>query len=102
MTTAFALFAFPKDKSSAIDSVLTDELVNRQSITVRDGSALGLDPAKRYLLLEGTPTALSRARELIPDRGGTEITGDDAAKARQAISAQEESSAVGVGMIFDV
>lgn len=102
MSQAFGLFGFPKDRAKEIDKILTDDLVNRQSITIRDGGALGLDTARRFLYVEGTTAAVAKARELAAAAGATEVTGTDAQRARDAIRAQEDSSAVGVGMVFDV
>ena len=95
----YAIFRVPKDKSAAIASVCSDDIVSRQSITPRDGSVLGLDEGCKYVLIEGSEDAVSRARSLFVEAGGSEEK-DKAEEAYRKIKEEEDSAALGMGSIF--
>ncbi len=60
----YAIFSVKKGNIGKADEILKDDIVSRQSITIRDASALGIDSENRYILIEGNKDAIKRAEEL--------------------------------------
>ena len=82
-----------------IDEVLKDDLVSRQSIATRDGSALGFPDLGRLVLIEGTEAALARATDLFKDFAA-KLEGARAEAVHKAFQSQDEDVASGIGLIF--
>lgn len=94
---SYTVFAIT-DKG-AVDDLYEDDLVSRQSITVRDGSALELDDDVRYILLEGSDEAQDKAAELLGDDAET-LDDEEAETVYDAIKERDEAGAQGMGAIF--
>jgi hypothetical protein len=95
-----AVFFVKKENyGSAKNKVYMDELVSRQSITVRDNAAIGMKKEGYYLLIDGGEAAVKKARELLKGLA-EELKGGDAEKVTSAIDGQESSAAEGFGAIF--
>ena len=60
----YAVFSVEKNNIGKADEILKDDAVSRQSIAIRDASALGVDSENRYILIEGNEQAIKRAEEL--------------------------------------
>ena len=60
----YAIFSVKKGNIGKADEILKDDIVSRQSIAIRDASALGIDSENRYILIEGNKDAIKRAEEL--------------------------------------
>jgi len=60
----YAVFSVEKNNIGKADDMLKDDAVSRQSIAIRDASALGVDSENRYILIEGNEQAIKRAEEL--------------------------------------
>jgi len=56
-----------KDIRKAEDLLRKDDLVSRQSITVRDAKALGLEKEGSFILIDGDEKALKQAEKLLKD-----------------------------------
>lgn len=95
----YAVFSVEKENLEKIDDVLKDELVSKQSIAIRDASALGLEKEVRYVLIEGNKEALKKAEELFKEIGEKEEE-KEAKEVYGRIKEQEEDVAEGVGFIF--
>lgn len=96
---SYAVFSVEKTQASKINKILKDDLISRQSISVRDASALNIDKDVRYVIIEGTDEALKKAEELFVEAGKKED--DEEAKAiYDKIKSQEGEVAQGVGLIF--
>ena len=95
----YRVFRLTPAHAGAIDILLKDDFVSRQSVIARDAKSLGLSGDDRYVLVEGAEAAVARAAELLKDvvrpLGGTEA--DDV---QRRIRSQEEDAASGMGMIF--
>ena len=95
----YEIFEVPKEHLRKAKEILKDDVISRQSIVERDAVALDLESNNYYILIEGNEEGLTRARELftmariLEGREKEEIYGK--------IKAGEESSASGIGMIFD-
>lgn len=96
---SYAIFSVNKSQASKINKILKDDLVSRQSISIRDASALNIDKDVRYVLIEGTDEAIKKAEELFKDTGTKE--GEEEAKnIYNKIKSEESDVAQGVGLIF--
>jgi hypothetical protein len=69
---SYAVFSVDKSQASKINRILKDDLVSRQSISIRDASALNIDKDVRYVLIEGTDEAIKKAEELFSETGKKE------------------------------
>lgn len=90
---------FAVDDEDVVDALYEDDLVSRQSITVRDASAIDLDGDERYVLVEGSDDALEKAEELLGDDAEV-LDEDDAEEVFDAIKDAEQAGAEGMGAIF--
>lgn len=90
---------FAVTDKGAVDELYEDDLVSRQSITVRDGSALELDDDVRYILLEGSDEAQDKAGELLGDAAET-LDDEEAEEVFEAIKDRDQAGAQGMGAIF--
>ena len=95
----YAVFEVKPPNVPKVDEVLKDDLVSRQSIASRDGSALGFPSLARLVLIEGTDAAIARAAELFKDLGAR-LEGAQAEAVHRAFKAQDEDAASGIGLIF--
>lgn len=93
------IFSVDNDQADAVDALYEDDLVGRQSITVREASALGREGDHRYVLVEGSQEALDKAADLLGDAAET-VGDDEADEVYEAIKAGEEAGAEGMGFIF--
>jgi hypothetical protein len=96
---AYALFSVDIAQKHRVGEVLKDDVVSRQSITIRDASALKIDKKVQYILIEGDEEAITTAKRLFEDIGTLE-EGAEAEEILAKIRAQDEGAAVGVGFIF--
>ncbi len=96
---SYAIFSVDKSEASKINKILKDDLVSRQSISVRDASALDIDKDVRYVLIEGTDEAIKRAEELFKE-AGRKTDEEEAKNIYQKIKSEEIDVAQGVGLLF--
>src|SRR2546427_786394 len=61
----YRIFRLALAQADQVNLLMADDLVSRQSLTVRDAKSLGLKGADRYILVEGSDAALARAVELL-------------------------------------
>lgn len=94
------VFFMSKDNYVSSKGMLyADELVSRQSITVRESSSIGKDKEGYYVLIDGDEEAIKRAKKLLKEVA-EELKGKDAEEISGAIEGQESSAAEGFGAIF--
>ncbi len=100
----FAVFDV-KAPRAQVDLMLGDaldpraDLVSRQSITIREGRNLGFPDHGTLLVIEGTDAGLAAAVEMFKEIG-TKLDARRAEAVYQAIKAQEDDAASGLGLIF--
>ncbi len=95
-----AVFFMDKDNYvSSKGKLYADELVSRQSITVRESSSIGKEKEGYYVQIEGDREAIKKARELLKG-AAEELKGKDAEEVSGAIEGQESTAAEGFGAIF--
>ncbi|UCG70448.1 MAG: hypothetical protein JSV09_05390 [Thermoplasmata archaeon] len=96
---SYVVFSVEKSQASKINKILKDDLVSRQSISVRDASALNIDKDVRYVVIEGTDEAIKKADELFSEVGKKEDE-EEAKNIYNKIKSEEGDVAQGVGLIF--
>ncbi|MFQ5909372.1 MAG: hypothetical protein ACE5IJ_01465 [Thermoplasmata archaeon] len=95
----YIVFNINKEKTGKMNEALKDDLVSRQSISIREAKVLGEDMEGTLLLVEGTEDAIERAKEIFQDVG--EILMEDKAKPiYDKFKAEEDTVADGVGFLF--
>jgi hypothetical protein len=95
----YAVFEVKAPDVARIDAVLQDDLVSRQSIAIREGSALGIADLARAVLIEGTEAGVARAAELFQGFGAR-LEGARAEAVLRAFRSQDEDAASGIGLMF--
>ena len=96
---AWTVFAVPSSKRTDLDAVLKDDLVSRQSETVREASAMGGPSDQVYVLIEGAAAAIARADELLGPLG-THLTGSEAETIYRRFKDEQEAASAGMGLFF--
>ena len=95
----YRVFRFPAAQTEKADLLLKDDLVSRQSVTVRDATSLGLPGTDRCVLVEGSEAGVARAVELL--KGISEpLGGAEADGVYRRFRSQDEEAASGMGFIF--
>jgi hypothetical protein len=89
----------PAAKATQLDALRKDDVVSRQSVDVRDASALGLPGSGCIVLVEGTDAGVARAAALLKDVG-TKLSGADADAAYGRFRSQDDDAATGMGLVF--
>ena len=97
----YIIFEVKKEDSGKISTIIKDDLVSRQSITTRDASSLDMKGESTYLKIEGSENGLKRAKELAKELSFKKLGDKQAKNVNEKISAQDDSAASGIGMIFD-
>jgi hypothetical protein len=95
------IFEVKAAEAGKISTMLQDDIVNRQSIVIRDASSLDMKGEVSYLKIEGSKEGLQRAEKLAKELGMKKLTEKKASKINEKIKEQEDSAATGMGMIFD-
>jgi hypothetical protein len=80
-----------------MDEALGDDILSRQSLTLRDARHFGVPGDHIYLFVEGTDAGLLRADALLLDFG-ERAPGGDALYAM--LKQEEDAAAVGLGSVF--
>jgi hypothetical protein len=96
---AWTLFAIASAQRTALDNVLKDDLISRQSQKVRDASTLGGPADTLYVLVEGSQDAVRRVDELLGPVG-RHLTGEDAQGLYRRFKEEEEAASAGMGLFF--
>lgn len=82
-----------------MQAVLADDLIGRQSQTLREAPTLGGPSGHLYLLLEGSPEAVARADGLLAPIG-TKLPPADAEPIYRKLQDERESASSGMGLFF--
>ena len=98
---SYVIFEVKSAEAGKIQTMLQDDIVNRQSIVIRDANSLDIKEAVSYLKVEGSSEGLKRAEELAKELNLTKLKAKKAKEIEEKIKEQEDSAATGMGMIFD-
>ncbi len=95
-----AVFFIGKEKYGGVKNKLyADEVVSRQSITVKESSALGKGSDGYYVQIDGNEKAIEKASELLGN-AARKLKGKEEKEIISAIEGQESTAAEGFGAIF--
>jgi hypothetical protein len=95
----YRVFRFPVAQIEKANLLMKDDIVGRQSVTMRDMKSLGLSGDDRYVLVEGTEAGIARAVELLKEIAKP-LKGAEAEDVYRRFRAQDEQAASGMGLIF--
>jgi hypothetical protein len=95
----YVIFSIPGENKNKAKEVLKDDIISRQSITIREASALKIEKDVQFILIEGESTALDRAKDMFKDLGSVE-EGSAAEHIYAKFKEDEAGAAEGVGFIF--
>ena len=95
----FVIFSVPPEKRSKADEILRDDIISRQSIVMRDCSALGLKDLGFIIMIEGEEGAVKRAKDMFKEVGKV-LEGTQAVDIYDRFRKESEDVASGVGLIF--
>ncbi len=92
------VFFVKKDaKSKAEDALKKDDLVSRQSIAIREATALGFKEEGYFIIVNGSDEAMKKAGELLKGLAEKSKQAKDVLK---KFDESEEDAAEGLGMIL--
>lgn len=98
---AMAVFKVEPSSAGKLAEITSDDVVSRQSIHTRDGSAIGMGGPHLYVRIQGSDPGVARAQQLFSEKkAGEALAAKDAEKVSKAIDAEEDAAAEGMGMIF--
>ena len=95
----WTIYSVLSSKKAELDAALADDLVSRQSHTVRAATALGGPADSIYVLVEGSTDGIVRANALLGPIGTRPAAPDGEALYRKFKDEQEAASA-GMGLFF--
>ena len=93
------IFKIEKEKEGEIEGAMKDDLVSRQSITVKDSRSLDMDTNCIYVKIEGSEEGIERATKIF-EEFGEKLSDKKAREIDDKIREVEESASEGMGAIF--
>ncbi|MFQ5552106.1 MAG: hypothetical protein ACE5EW_00025 [Thermoplasmata archaeon] len=94
-----AVFLFPKEAASRSREILEDDLISRQSVTLRDARSLGMERDGTLVFIQGDAAAIERF-ETLAEEAAERLAEDEAAPLTARLRKEEEDAAEGVGLLF--
>ena len=86
--------------SKADGAIKSDfDVASKQSITIRDAKALGIEKDGSFFIISGTDEGVEKCKELIKDFVA-EVSEDEIKKAKEEIAKESDAAAAGMGGIF--
>lgn len=95
----YAVFLFPSEAAGEARTLVADDLVSRQSVTLRDAGALGVDLEGLVVVIEGQEAAIERFAELA-EEAAQRLPPEKASTVYGLLKREEEDAAEGVGLLF--
>ncbi|HKZ90419.1 MAG TPA: hypothetical protein VJ300_09225 [Thermoplasmata archaeon] len=95
----YRVFRVPRGAATQLDLLSKDDLVSRQSIVVREASALGIPGDGSIVLVEGSEAGVARAEALLKE-ASVMLSGAEAEAAYRSFRSQDENAASGMGLLF--
>ncbi len=95
----YTILRIEKKETACIDQIYKDDVVSRQSITRREGVALGLNDDAIYVLIEGSEEGVKRAEDICRDRVKI-LVDKEKEEMYKKFRDLEENSLEGMGSIF--
>jgi hypothetical protein len=95
----YRVYRLPATQAANVDLLFKDDIVGRQSVTVRDAKSLGLKGNDEYVVVEGSEAGVARAAELLKSIAKP-LDAKKADAVYRRFKAQDEEAASGMGLIF--
>jgi hypothetical protein len=96
---AYRIYTLAADKRDAVDEILKDDILWRQTRFFREGPTLGGKKGETYLYMEGIDSAMERADKLLPPLA-TRVEAKDAERIHNKIKEDQDNAAQGMGLMF--
>lgn len=94
----YKVFEVKQESDNIISKVVSDDLISRQTISIRDGDSLGLDKDVNYVMIEGSEEAVEKATKIFSEEDVEEANNSE--EVRKAIKKEDEAAAEGMGTVF--
>ncbi|MGM0509757.1 MAG: hypothetical protein ACQESD_01335 [Thermoplasmatota archaeon] len=94
----YVVLEVEKDKTDVIPDIIADDLISRQTTSVRDGASLGMKEDYTYVMIEGSEEAIEKGKELFSEEDVEEA--EDPEEVYEAIKKEDEKAAEGMGTVF--
>lgn len=94
------VFKIPNDKRSEAENLVkADDLINRQSITIRAAESLGISGLENcyIMIIDGSEQAIEKAKEILKEKSEILV---DSQKILDKIKEEEDNAVCGFGSIF--
>lgn len=94
------VFKITNDRRAEVENLIrTDEVINRQSITIRAAESLGISGLENcyIMIIEGSEQSIERAKDLLKEKA--EIV-QESQKILDKIKEEEDNAVCGFGSIF--
>lgn len=92
------VYRFPTSARAKMEEALGDDILSRQSLTVRDARHFGVPGDYVFLFVEGEEKGMIRADAVLLDIGGERAPGGDALY--EMLKQEEDAAASGLGSVF--
>lgn len=93
----FRVYRFLPAQRAKLEEALGDDIVSRQSLTMRDARHFGVPGDHLYLFVEGTDAGLLRADAVLLEFGERAPGGE---ALYEMLKAEEDAAASGLGSVF--
>lgn len=95
---SYLVFIIEKENKEHIGELLNNDFVSRQSITIKDAKALGIEKEQSFVIIEGSEENIKKTREIFGQKGIKES--NEKEEIYKKIKKEEEEAAEGFGAIF--
>lgn len=93
----FRVYRFPSAKRADMEAALGDDILSRQSLTVRDARHFGVPGEWVFLFVEGEEKGMLRADAVLLEIGERAPDGE---VLHQMLKDEEDAAASGLGSVF--
>lgn len=95
---SYLIFILDKENRDIVDEILKHDLISRQSITVKNAKALGINKEQNFILIEGSEENLKKTKEIFVD--GKIKEEEKGEEIYNKIKKEESEAADGFGAVF--
>ena len=96
---AWRIYLLASDKRDAVDEILKDDILWRQTRFFREGPTLGGKKGETFLYMEGIDTAMERADKMLPPLA-SRVETQEAERIYSKIKEEQDNAAQGMGLMF--
>ncbi|MEM0128717.1 MAG: hypothetical protein QXG65_00915 [Thermoplasmata archaeon] len=96
---AHTIALVPNERRAALDEILRDDRIARQSLKVRDAASLGGPAGATYVQVEGAADVVQQAASRLATIG-TVLPEADRERVHAQFVAEDEAASAGMGLFF--